>query len=51
MVQHCRSKMSVKPMKTQAVLFYSQKRLGEMDSASIHGGCPVLQGSKWAANL
>jgi len=51
MVQHCRSKMAVKPMKAQAVLFYSQKRLGEMDHASIHGGCPVLQGSKWAANL
>lgn len=51
MVQHCRSKMSVSPMKAQAVLFYSQKRLGEMDPMSIHGGCPVLQGEKWAANL
>lgn len=51
MVKNCRSKMSVRPMKAHAVLFYSQKPLGEKDVKSMHGACPVLQGVKWAANL
>lgn len=24
---------------------------GRVDEASMHGGCPVLAGTKWAANL
>jgi hypothetical protein len=43
--------MAVKPLKAEAVLFYSQHPDGRLDPASLHGGCPVLQGSKWAANL
>jgi hypothetical protein len=35
----------------RAVLFYSQLPNGEEDKASTHGGCPVLSGQKWAANL
>jgi hypothetical protein len=51
MVGHCRSKMAVKPLKAEAVLFYSQHPDGRVDLSSLHGGCPVLQGTKWAANL
>lgn len=43
--------MSVKPLKAEAVLFYSQHPDGRLDLSSLHGGCPVLQGTKWAANL
>jgi hypothetical protein len=24
---------------------------GRVDEMSMHGGCPVLEGTKWAANL
>ena len=39
------------PRKGDALLFYSQKPNGELDPMSLHGGCPVVQGQKWAANL
>jgi hypothetical protein len=51
MVARCRSKLSVRPSHGRAVLFYSQLPNGEQDSMSKHGGCPVLKGEKWAANL
>ncbi|KAL7576628.1 hypothetical protein ACA910_005566 [Epithemia clementina (nom. ined.)] len=47
----CRTKLSVRPQKSRAVLFYSQFPNGTVDNSSEHGGCPVLQGTKWAANL
>lgn len=51
MVATCRSKFSVRPSAGRAVLFYSQLPNGQEDPASLHGGCPVLEGEKWAANL
>jgi hypothetical protein len=51
MVAKCRSRLSVRPNSARAVLFYSQLPTGEPDPASLHGGCPVLKGEKWAANL
>ena len=51
MVAVCRSRLSVKPSSGRAVLFYSQLPNGEQDFMSMHGGCPVLKGQKWAANL
>jgi hypothetical protein len=51
MVATCRSKFSVKPFSGRAVLFYSQHPNGKQDYMSKHGGCPVLKGDKWAANL
>jgi hypothetical protein len=51
MVATCRSKLAVRPYSGRAVLFYSQHPNGEEDLMSKHGGCPVLQGDKWAANL
>lgn len=51
MVALCRTRFSVKPHAGRAVLFYSQFPNGEMDPMAKHGGCPVLEGTKWAANL
>jgi hypothetical protein len=44
MVSKCRSPhmLSVKPKKTEALLFYSQLPDGRPDRSSLHGGCPVL---------
>ncbi|CAH0482317.1 unnamed protein product [Peronospora belbahrii] len=51
MVKKCSTKLAFYPSKGGAVLFYSQKPNGELDPMSEHGGCPVLEGTKWAANL
>ena len=51
MVADCRTMFTVKPKKAEAILFYSQHPDGSTDKMSIHGGCPVIKGTKWAANL
>ena len=51
MVADCRSRLAIRPYPARAVLFYSQHPNGEEDTSSLHGGCPVLEGEKWAANL
>jgi hypothetical protein len=51
MVALCRSRLAVKPYAGRAVLFYSQLPDGRKDPKARHGGCPVLTGTKWAANL
>ena len=51
MVADCRSRLAIRPHSARAVLFYSQHPNGEEDTSSLHGGCPVLHGEKWAANL
>eukprot|EP00927_Polykrikos_kofoidii_P076557 TRINITY_DN73627_c0_g1_i1.p1 TRINITY_DN73627_c0_g1~~TRINITY_DN73627_c0_g1_i1.p1 ORF type:complete len:474 (-),score=56.80 TRINITY_DN73627_c0_g1_i1:104-1399(-) len=51
LVQSCYSELSVQPKKLTAVLFYSQDAEGNLDHRALHGGCPVLNGTKWAANL
>jgi hypothetical protein len=33
------------------VIFYNQLPEGGYDEAALHGGCPILKGEKWAANL
>ena len=45
------SKLSVKPVKGGALLFYSLDQYTQLDPASIHAGCPVLSGKKYASNL
>jgi hypothetical protein len=47
----CRTRFSVRPKALRAVLFYSQHPNGTLDPLSYHGGCPVLRGTKLAANL
>jgi len=39
------------PKAGNAVLFYSQGPSGELDKYSLHGGCPVIKGLKWSANV
>lgn len=51
MVQKCSTKLASYPRKGHAILFYSQKPNGKLDPMSLHGGCPVLDGTKWGANL
>ncbi|GAB5362151.1 hypothetical protein AAMO2058_000773700 [Amorphochlora amoebiformis] len=50
-VEKCFGKFSVKPAKGRAILFYSLEPNGKGDRMSMHTGCPVLEGQKWAANL
>ncbi|XP_026438849.1 prolyl 4-hydroxylase 1-like [Papaver somniferum] len=49
----CAGKMlkgsSVKPIKGDAVLFWSLGLDGEVDPKSVHTGCEVLSGEKWCA--
>jgi len=51
MVAECQHRLAVTPKKGDAILFYSQLPDGTIDKNSLHGGCPVLSGTKWAANL
>ena len=51
MTAMCRSRLSIQPRAGRAVLFYSQHPNGVQDKSVLHGGCPVLNGTKWAANL
>eukprot|EP01108_Squamamoeba_japonica_P004297 TRINITY_DN3412_c0_g1_i1.p3 TRINITY_DN3412_c0_g1~~TRINITY_DN3412_c0_g1_i1.p3 ORF type:complete len:166 (-),score=63.76 TRINITY_DN3412_c0_g1_i1:52-549(-) len=50
-VRKCYSKLAFKPKKATALLFYSQTGQGLRDDLSLHGACPVLEGTKWGANL
>ena len=49
--QKCRTRLAVKPKRGRAVLFYSQHPNGVHDEFAMHGACPILNGTKWAANL
>ena len=52
MLVKCRTKLTITPAKTKAILFYSQHPDGQKDTLSRHGACPVLSdSSKIAANL
>ena len=51
MVRECETRTAVYPRKGSALLFYSMDPFGRLDSLSNHGGCPVLVGQKWAANV
>ncbi len=41
--------LAVKPVKGDALLFWSMKVGGELDGGSSHAGCPVIRGEKWTA--
>ena len=51
MIDQCYSRRAVHPTKGAAVIFYSQTPNGTLDPHSLHGGCPVISGEKWGANL
>jgi len=42
--------VKVGPNNATAVLFYSLRADGDIDEHSWHCGCPVISGTKWAAN-
>ena len=44
-----RAGFAVKARRGDALLFYSLLPDGTKDQASLHGGCPVLKGTKWSA--
>lgn len=46
-----RGGVALAPVKDGALVYYSQTPDGALDPASKHGGCPVIDGLKWAANL
>lgn len=47
----------VKPVKGSALFWYNNildeesGKMGEVDMLSLHGGCDVIKGEKWVANL
>ena len=47
----------IKPVKGNAIFWYNHAiddqtgKIGEMEKLSLHGGCDVLEGEKWIANL
>jgi len=58
LAQNChKSNLVVKPEKGKAIMWYNHfldKNTGwldELDQLSQHGGCDVLEGTKWVANL
>lgn len=51
LINECYTKLAAAPKKGRAILFYSQHPDGTLDQMATHGGCPVLQGTKWASNL
>ncbi|KAG0600716.1 hypothetical protein M758_11G055700 [Ceratodon purpureus] len=40
---------SVRPRMGDALLFWSMKPDASLDPTSLHGGCPVINGTKWSA--
>lgn len=42
-----KSKISIAPIKGDAILFYDQDELGQVDPSTLHAGAPVLEGEKW----
>lgn len=41
--------LAVKPRRGDALLFWSVNPDGSTDPDSLHGGCPVIRGTKWSA--
>jgi len=58
LAQNChQSNLVVKPEKGKAIMWYNHLLddktgwLGELDQMAQHGGCDVIKGTKWVANL
>lgn len=52
-----KASLIVKPVKGSALLWYNNVldeesgKMGEVDMLTLHGGCDVIEGEKWIANL
>ena len=42
--------LKIKPKLGSLLLFYNMRPNGDLDERSLHGGCAVIEGHKWAAN-
>lgn len=47
--RNCEGDFKYKPRRGDAVLFWSVKPWLEIDPHALHGGCPVIAGTKWVA--
>lgn len=47
--QCAKAGISVRPRMGDALLFWSMKPDAKLDPTSLHGGCPVIKGTKWSA--
>lgn len=47
----CTGGLGVRPRKRSAVVFYDMTPDAVLDPYSLHGGCPVKRGTKWAATF
>ena len=47
----CDTGLSVRPKKRALAIFYDMDCQGRLDPTSLHGGCPVKEGVKWAGTL
>ena len=43
-------RLSVVPVKGAALFWYNLFRSGQGDERTLHAACPVIAGTKWAAN-
>ena len=41
--------VAVRPRQGDALLFFSLDLAQQLDTASLHAGCPVIRGTKWSA--
>lgn len=46
----CGRGFAVRPERQKVIIFYNLFPDGSFDEASLHGGCRVLEGTKWSAN-
>uniref|UniRef100_K3WQW1 Fe2OG dioxygenase domain-containing protein n=1 Tax=Globisporangium ultimum (strain ATCC 200006 / CBS 805.95 / DAOM BR144) TaxID=431595 RepID=K3WQW1_GLOUD len=46
----CSKGLKVPPRKRKVIIFYSMLPTGEGDPMSLHGGCPVEEGTKYSGN-
>lgn len=49
-LKNCAGGLKITPTKGRVVLFYSLSADGGLNDLSLHGSCPVVAGTKWAAN-
>jgi len=42
--------VAAEPVKGSLLFWFNEKRDGDVESLSLHGGCPVIFGQKWIGN-
>lgn len=47
----CSKGYKVRPERQKVIIFYNMHPNGDLDPHSLHGGCRVLNGTKWSANF